>query len=453
MKNVADAIERLASTSKRKEKEAILEEIKNSPLVDEFLRVAFLALDPRHNFNIVEYDTKELLNENSSDRRTLSEALDVLEQKVLAEGIRGNAAKDLLKELSASLDDDDKTILKNIIDRTLKCGVSDKTINKVWPGHIYVHPYRRCSSFNEKNIKNIKLPAYSQIKEDGMYMDIVVHDGKVEYRSRQGGYYMWNHSDNDDRLLKHAPEKVLMGEALVLDDNGEIMDRQTGNGYLNSDDVDPSRIVFSLWDIIDYEDWKATVSSQPYQKTFSDLEAVVGAMESNAFRVVETKLVNTIDEIIQHFKDMVGRGMEGTIVKNVDSVWKDGTSKDQVKIKPVFDVELEIVELKEGEVGKKYEGMLGAFVCKSSDGQLLTDVGSGLTDDQRKKFWELGDQCIGKIITVRACDIVKSPEHEHYALLHSRFIEARKDKTEADSFKRIVEQKEAAVNSLGIIES
>lgn len=450
MQSVAEAIKRLDSTSKRKEKEAILEEIKSSPLNDEFLRVAFMALDPRHKFNIIEYDTKELLNEDSSTQRTLSEAMDVLEQKILTEGVRGNAAKDLLMELSGSLCDDDKVILKNIIDRTLKCGVSDKTINKVWPNHIYIHPYRRCSSFNEKNIKNIKLPAISQVKEDGMYMDIVIHDGNVEYRSRQGGYFPWNTERNDSQLIKKAPEKVLMGEALVIDDDGSIMDRQTGNGYLNSDEANPERIIFKLWDIIDYEDWKGFASKKPYSDTFEELYLLAEDL-GDSFAVVDTRVVNTVDEITEHFKSVVGEGLEGTIIKNLDSVWKDGTSKDQVKVKVVFEVELEIVDVKEGEAGKKYEGKLGAFVCKSSDGLLLTDVGSGFKDEEREKFFTNADQYIGKIITVKACDIVKSPEHEHHALMHSRFVEIRKDKTEADSFERVKEQKEASVNSLNIL--
>lgn len=450
MYSVAEAVKRLDSTSKRKEKEAILEDIKNSPLNDEFMRIAFLALDPRHKFNIIEYDTKELLNEDSSTQRSLSEALDILEQKILNEGVRGNAAKDLLMELSGSLNDDDKVILKNTIDRTLKCGVSDKTINKVWPNHVYIHPYRRCSSFNEKNINNIKLPAISQVKEDGMYMDIVVHDSKVEYRSRQGGFFPWNDEHNDSRLVAKASEKVLMGEALVIDADGSIMDRQTGNGYLSSDEADPSRIIFKLWDIIDYADWKAFASKKPYRETYQELDDLVDEL-GNAFVMVATRIVKTVEEITDHFKSVVGEGLEGTIIKNLDSVWKDGTSKDQVKVKVVFEVELEIVDLKEGEAGKKYEGKLGAFVCKSSDGLLLTDVGSGFKDEEREKFYANPDQYIGKIITAKACDIVKSPDHEYYALLHSRFVEVRKDKTEADSFERVKEQKEASVNSLNIL--
>lgn len=451
MKTVYDAIQAMAATPKRKEKEQILEDIKSSPINSTFKRVAFLALDPRHNFNIVEYDESEILSESTGEAHmSLDEALDELEDVILNQGVRGNAAKDFLYRLTGKLSPEDRTVLKHIIDRTLKCGVSDKTVNKVWSDFIYVHPYRRCSSFSEKNLENINMPAISQVKEDGMYADIVVADGKVEYRSRSGGYFDWKVDQNEDLLKKHAHDFVLMGEALVRDENGDIMDRQSGNGYLNGDEVDPSRIIFSLWDIIPYSEWKAAKSKQPYEKTFEMLENVVGNLNDN-FRVVDTRYVNEVDEIISHFKHNVQSGLEGSIIKNIDSVWKDGTSKDQVKLKIVFEVDLEVVEVYEGEKGKKYEGMAGGIKARTSDGLLITDIGSGFKDKEREQFYKNKSLIEGKIVTVKACDIVKSDDNEHYALLHSRFVEVRNDKFEADSFERVKEQKQASIESLSII--
>jgi len=451
MKNVNEALQALGSTTKRKEKEAILEEIKASDLNDIFKRVAFLALDPRHVFNIVEYDKKELM-EQEDDRTIigLNEALDILEEKLLNEGIRGNAAKDLLFDISGKLLPEDQNVLQCVIDRTLRCGVSDKTINKIWDDLIYVHPYRRCSSFTEKNLKKIKLPAISQLKEDGMYVDIVVNDGVVEYRSRSGGYFAWHNHENENLLKHNADGHVLMGEALVKDENGEIMDRQSGNGYLNGDEVDPTRIVFSLWDMIPIDEWTAGKSSQPYSETYKKLCKVVPNL-NYSFRIVDTREVETVDEIVEHFKSNVSKGLEGSVVKNKDSVWKDGTSTDQVKIKLVFEVDLVVTDVLEGDKGKKYENMLGRITAKTSDGLLVTDVGGGFKDSEREAFYKDPSKIVGKIVTVKACDISKSDENEYFTLSNPRFIEIRKDKNEADSFERVKEQKEASVRSLEII--
>lgn len=450
MKNIYDAIQAMASTTKRKEKEAILEDIKASSLNESFKRVTFLALDPRHNFNIVEYDQQEFLAEQSQDTCTLDEALDILEEKILNEGIRGNAAKDLLFDLSGKLVPEDQYVLKCIIDRTLRCGVSDKTINKIWKDLIYIHPYRRCSSFSEKNIKNIKLPAISQLKEDGMYVDIVVHDGKVEYRSRSGGFFAWHTEENDSLLKSNCEGSVLMGEALVKDEHGNIMERQAGNGYLNGDDVDPKRIIFSLWDIIPYDEWVNGKSSQPYSKTYDRLLDTVPKL-NYAFRIVDTRIVETVDDIIAHFKSNIAQGLEGSVVKNLDSVWKDGTSSDQVKVKLIFEVELEVVSVYEGEKGRKYEGKMGGVTAKTSDGLLVSDVGGGWKDAEREKYFKNPSLIVGKVITVKACDISKSDDNEYFALSNPRFIEIRHEKTEADDFERVKEQKQSSVESLNII--
>lgn len=449
MNTVKEALDALGATTKRTEKESILKTIQSSSLNEQFKRVAFLALDPRHVFNIVEYDQQEFLAEQSNITCTLDEALDVLEEKILNEGIRGNAAKDLLFELSGKLTPENQYVLKCIIDRTLRCGVSDKTINKIWNDLIYIHPYRRCSSFSEKNLQKINLPAISQLKEDGMYVDIVVGD-KVEYRSRQGGYFDWNLEDNDRLLRSHAKQHVLMGEALVKDEHGEIMDRQSGNGYLNGDDVDPRRIIFSLWDIIPLDEWKEGKSSQPYSATYDKLLDVVPKL-NYAFRIVDTKIADTVDDIIAHFKENVNKGLEGSVVKNLDSIWKDGTSTDQVKVKLVFEVDLEVVSVYEGEKGRKYEGMMGGVTARTSDGLLISDVGGGWKDAEREKYFKNPSLIVGEIITVKACDISKSDDNEYYALSNPRFIEVRKDKTVADSFDRVKEQKQASVDSLKIL--
>lgn len=448
MKNVYDAIQAMASTTKRKEKESILEDIKASSLNDTFKRVAFLALDPRHNFNIVEYDQQEFLAENSSESCTLDEALDILEDKILNEGVRGNAAKDLLFDLSGKLLPDDQYVLKCIIDRTLRCGVSDKTVNKIWSDLIYIHPYRRCSSFSEKNIKSINLPAISQLKEDGMYVDIVVHNGKVEYRSRQGGYFAWHTEENDSLLKSNCEGNVLMGEALVKDEEGNIMERQAGNGYLNGDDVDPKRIIFSLWDIIPYSEWNNGKSTQPYSKTYDRLLDIVPKL-NYSFRIVDTRIVETVDDIIQHFKSNIAQGLEGSVIKNLDSVWKDGTSKDQVKIKVVVESEFEITEINFGT--GKYSNVMGSVGIQSREGDILCSVGSGFTDTERKYFLDNSEALIGKIMTVKYNGLVSNGSGK-YSLYLPIYVGLRSDKNEADGKEKVEADIAMAASALKIIE-
>ena len=75
-----------------------------------------------------------------------------------------------------------------------------------------------------------------------------------------------------------------------------------------------------------------------------------------------------------------------------------------------------------GAKGTKYEKMLGSLIVESSDGKVKFNVGSRFTDKLRDN------------------DVVQNKdEPDFYALYLPRFIRVREDKTEADSYDKIVE--------------
>ena len=94
--------------------------------------------------------------------------------------------------------------------------------------------------------------------------------------------------------------------------------------------------------------------------------------------------------------------------------------------------------------------MMGSLTVASSDGKIMSDIGTGFSDEQRKYFWnewylsgiDLNDHNI--IVTVKANDIVTRKNSETSSLFLPVFVEERLDKSEADSYERCVEQLEAA---------
>jgi DNA ligase-1 len=374
----------------------------------------------------------------------LEDALDGL-SKLSNRELTGHAAKEYLENMHASLSEENADILRRIIDRSIDCGVSTSTINKIWPNLIYDHPYQRCSSFNVKNLQNIKFPAYSQTKEDGMYVDIVV-DSIPTVMSRSGRIVEFLTTESR-KVFAEARQKVLQGEVLVLDDTGSIMDRKAGNGYLNSSDIDPNRIVFVLWDILPIADWKNDVCKIKYKDRLEELTTFINNSCSGCdkIKLIDTKIVHNTNEVIDHFKANVAEGREGTVIKNMHAIWKNSTSKDQVKCKIEFECDLIITEVHEGK--GKNKGKLGAFTCKTSDGKLIVNVGGGFNDKMRVKLFT--NDMINKIITVRANDVIES--NGVWSLFLPRFIEERKDKTQADSFDRVKEQLNSVTDMLNSI--
>lgn len=147
--------------------------------------------------------------------------------------ITGNAAITRLSGILATLNHDDAKVVERIIQKDLKCGVSTKTVNDVWPDLIPEYPCMLCSGYDDKLVSKIEFPAIIQKKEDGMRFNAIVKGGKVEFRSRNGKQIDLL-GNLEEQFLEMAGNMDIVydGELLVKKD-GEILDRQTGNGILN----------------------------------------------------------------------------------------------------------------------------------------------------------------------------------------------------------------------------
>lgn len=426
-------LESLESTSSRIEKEAIL---RGLSLEEEslFKRVCEMTYSPTIDYYIRQYDNTGL----HAGLVDLDDALNDLEM-ITSRKVTGNAARDLLEQLSHNLSTNDAEVLWKIVQRDLRCGISASTINKIWPNLIYVHPYMRCNSFNEKNLSALKFPCISQTKEDGLYVDIIVdEDGDVTYRSRSGSFLSFSNPELEGALYQFAGN-VFMGEGLVLDETGELSAREVGNGYLNSNDIDTNRICFVLWDMVDLESYEKKLCKTPYSTRYSNLINTIEFINHDRLRLVGSKQVSNAEELIVHFKENLEKGKEGTVAKNLNGQWKPGTSKDQIKMKIEFTCELEVTEVVEG-TGKNV-GKLGALRCKSACGKLTVSAGGGYSDKQRVEYYD--QSMIGKIIEVKSNDIM-SKDGQH-SLFLPRHVKVRFDKTEADTLERVIEQRESFI--------
>lgn len=442
--NMLDVLNSIAATSKRSEKEAILENL--SPHDTMFMqKIAIAAYDQGHNYWVKKYPRA---TEHTGELE-LVYAINQCNAYLTDRSISGNKALEFLTDLDGKLSESDAEVLNRIIERNLKCGATDSTFNKVWPNLIYVHPYMRCTTLSEKSLAKITLPCYTQTKEDGQYVDIIVDSHRrVTYKSRSGEQFQFNNPRNDSMFM-HSESTVYMGEVLVRGEDGNILPRTEGNGYLGSDDIDTNRLVFVLWDMVPLKSFNIKKCMVEYRHRLNQLKSFIATSANSSIKLVDTRTCNNVEEIIAHMQDNVRVGLEGIVIKNQKGWWADGTSSDQIKFKVHFDVELVVVGIEEGINSNK--GKLGALVCESSDGIVKVKVGGGVSAKQRVLFYT--QDMVGSIITVRANDITQDKKDlSVYSLFLPRFIEVRKDKSEADTYERILAQKNAFIDTLKVIQ-
>jgi ATP-dependent DNA ligase len=327
---------------------------------------------------------------------------------------------------------DDAKVIERIIGKDLKCGASDSTANKVWPGLVHEYPCMLCTPFDEKIAAKFKFPAMAQLKMDGMRFNAIVKDGKCEFRSRNGKEInLLGNLEQEFIKLADNEDIVFDGELLVVVE-GNIQDRQTGNGILNKavkgtiSAKEAESVQATVWDCIPYDHFIKGVGTVQYAIRFAMLQT---CKLPHKIRLVESTVVDSLDEAQKIFEGYLSQGQEGIILKDVSGVWQDKRVKTQVKFKAELDCDLKIVAIQMGT--GKYEGMVGAYICESEDGVIKVDVGSGLSDEDRKNF-----DVIGKILAVVYNARIKNKQGEE-SLFLPRAVEIREDKIIADLSKNI----------------
>ncbi len=370
--------------------------------------------------------------------------IDLLDN-LIARKLTGNAARDALLQKLSSLNYESSQLLIQIIRKDFRAGFSGKIINKAWKDLIPEYSYMRCSLLKNSNIDKFDFEKgiYSQCKKDGMFTNGNMLEN-LQFTSRSGSVFPMEHFKEISDSVSHINGLQTHGELLVEYD-GKILPRKTGNGILNSvlkgGSFPPGHIpIYCVWDIIPIEYAKRKGKYDVhYEMRLKTLENLF--KDNKYIRIIEYKMCYSLKECIEHSNELIAAGEEGTIVKNPVMIWEDGTSKDQIKIKLEFESDLEITGIIPGKVDTKYEGRPGAISCRSSCGKLTVNLVIK-NEDMRDRIEADHSDWIGRIVPVLANELMQSSDGaEEYSLFLPRLAEDqyRLDKNDADDVVRIKE--------------
>ena len=371
---------------------------------------------------------------------TLDAALDFMANSLATREVTGNQAHDMMESILLSLSAEDTDVVLKVLNRDLRTNMGRTQINKVFPDLIMKPVYMRCGIFGPKTAKDISFPAFIQLKADGTYREASVSGGKVEFVSRSGESYVYPLLE---MCLAQSPDGYYVGELLVRGSPN----RAESNGLINSDNPPHDFIDFHVWDYITPEEYANAHNKVPNKTKYKDrlkqLETLVTQMNTSNIHVIENHEVKSIDEALELTSKWMDQDLEGGVLKDQSGVFKNGTSKHQLKLKLEIDLEVRITGFQEGTPGTVREKTFGAILFETDDGKIKGRT-SGFSDVQLEDFNSRRTEMIGKVVTVRCNDITRGRANEHYALSHPRFIEVREDKTETDTLARALETKDMA---------
>jgi DNA ligase-1 len=370
----------------------------------------------------------------------------ILLRELAQRGLTGNKAHTAIEEMAYRFDSDEwNNFCAPVIRRDLRCGISDKTINKICKKTDYEIPIFGCQlATNSEGRPEMKGTKRLEPKLDGvrvLLMAISSDDGEIMTTcySRNGKVFEnFTHIEEQIRTnftkiaRKAATSNMSIG--FVLD--GEVI----GNTFQElmrqarrKENAQAEDSVFNVFDVIPLDDfrrgyWNAQLSKRI--KILEDIRPVIDTMpnvELLPHIMVDLDTAAGRDQLNRYAKDQVNAGFEGIMIKDVNAPYECKRNTFWMKWKPTITVDLTVVGLEEG-TGRN-QGRLGALVCQGvdDDKEISVNVGSGFSDEDRDSYWNNSDAIIGRTAEI-LCDVITQNQDGTYSLRFPRFVRFRDDK-------------------------
>ena len=423
-------IQELEADNSRLAKEAILKREAEAGNT-EFFNGVRLALD-----NYITFGVKKVPTFSGPDGQGLPwSAFQELCELLYTRQLTGNDAKNAIElALSVSTKAQWNDWYRRILIKDLRCGVSEKTVNKVVKGtEIGAVPVFECmlahdGANHEKKITGVKL---LEPKLDGVRcITVVNYTARTVVQYTRNGKVLENFGHITDSLLAHIDD---LGRNYVLD--GEIVSRSFQDlmkQVHRKDDVQASDARLMLFDIVPLSEFQAGRSTLGQRRRSALLKTFKPTFDKCGHIDIIPQTEVNLDEMVgevqfkQFNKDAIEAGYEGIMIKDPNAAYECKRSTSWLKQKPFIEVSLTVVNVEEG-TGRN-EGKLGALICEGEDDgkKIVVNVGSGFTDDQREDYWTDKESMLGQIVEVRADAATRSQDSEDtYSLRFPRFLRFR----------------------------
>ena len=409
-------IKELESDNSRLFKEGIVENNLNNI---EFQEGLSMCLDPLITFGVKQVPESEQ-DGDGLKWDDFKKDIDLLIEREKT----GHAARDLIIDLMSSAKKDQwNDWYRRILIKDLRCGVSEKTVNNVAKRMDleFKVPIFSCMLAHDgaKHPKKIKGDCLVEYKYDGVRVIAIVKNGKATLYSRNGKiFHNFPHIEN--ALSKPEYNNIVFDGEVMSDDFQALMKQVYRKSGAQTDDA-----YLALFDILPLKEFNEGKSKLSSIERKEELNKLSKSFE-NAIKLVDYEVINFDEKHGQNKfasmnKEALEKGYEGLMIKPNDNFYECKRSHAWLKIKPFIEVTLKIIDIQEGT--GKHSGKLGAFhVEGDDDGKFFSlSVGSGLTDEEREKFWASKDKLIGRLVEIRADAITQSIEGEHYSLRFPRF--------------------------------
>ena len=112
-------------------------------------------------------------------------------------------------------------------------------------------------------------------------------------------------------------------------------------------------------------------------------------------------IADNLDEIMKVYDNLLSSDYEGIIVRNFTAPYERKRSTWVMKFKPKKEDEYVITGYQEEvSIEGRPKDTLGSLWCESGDGNSFS-VGTGFTDDERARLWDIRSEIVGKVVKIQ----------------------------------------------------
>lgn len=399
---------RLTATNSRIDKQRILKGISELEY-----RTFAQACDPYYVYNM-KFSAVRSYNLGEPSTEMFELLTDLLAKKWT-----GTAAKRKVEAFAETSGD----LVKLVINKDLRCGVTATTFNVVYPGAI---PQFKVQLAKEVPLDKLKYPVLLQIKYDGVRIIILNKEGEVKFFTRNGKEVSLPYIS---KWLESRPYMNYMIDTEVTLLEGKMEDRTKVSGMINSamhgGMIEEESLVFNCFDFMQLSSWEAASCDEIYDIRFAVLKAALSEIRHEQLVLADTNEAHSKEAVDELYNAVIDMGYEGLILKQAKHLYTFKRSKDWVKLKEIKTADLTCYAIQAGE--GKYEGFIGALLCKGKvDGKdIKVSVGSGLKDIERSMR---ESYFINQTIEVKYNTIIQDSVTKEWSLFLPRYVMTRFDK-------------------------
>ena len=426
---IYDIFNEIQSASAKTEKERILKEHKDNKdfrYALEFLLNTYIVtgISEKKVNKKIPAKTRAKIIDNVKELSSLREVIDYLKVNNSGKDVDIMAIQSFA--ITNSTDGNITEFIKKFATKTLKLGISEKTVNKVYgKGTIPSFAVMLAESYAKKSDK-VDGRFYLTLKLDGNRCIAIVDDNSVSFFSRKGQGIeglidLWNQ-------FKTLPHGVYDGELLLVNkDNLPSSELFRATQKVIRKDGEKKDLEFHIFDVLSLSEFQNGESNKPYSMRRNTLDIVIASFTENTENIhVLPVLYDGSDKSVipTYAMSVESMGYEGIMINTADGMYRTKRVTDLLKVKSFKSADLLCLGVEEG-TGRN-AGRLGAILVEYKGG--VTKVGTGFTDEERDYFWNNVDEISGKIIETKFFEESMDEKTEQVSMRFPVFVCVRNDK-------------------------